>query len=166
MQSASCNWASAVLFQGCTCLGLLWVDDHCIRHSAAGNVARSLDRSVGRSVGWGNFPLRSTAASSPSRVELCQTRPRPYPKDWGVQISSSIPVWRGLYFKSTQAMSNFRCRAIWISGYTQKCRFMDKEMREISRFFVAQRRAFPLSVWRGFTHIPIHKYLYLSRFIK
>ena len=46
---------------------------------------------------------------------------------------------------------------------TQKCRFMDKEVREILRFFVAPRRTIPLSVWRGFSHILIHKYLHLSR---
>ena len=31
---------------------------------------------------------------------------------------------------------------------TQKCRFMDKEVREISPFFVAPPRGFPLSIWR------------------
>ena len=30
---------------------------------------------------------------------------------------------------------------------TQKCRFMDKRVCEISRFFVAPPRVFPLSVW-------------------
>ena len=30
--------------------------------------------------------------------------------------------------------------------YTEKCRFIDKRVREISRFFVAQPRVFPLSV--------------------
>ena len=43
---------------------------------------------------------------------------------------------------------------------------MNKEVREISRSFVAPRRVFPLSVWRGFTHILIHKYLHLSTCLK
>ena len=47
---------------------------------------------------------------------------------------------------------------------TQKCRFMEKEVRDILCFFVAPRRAFPLSVWRGFTHILIHKYRSLSTY--
>ena len=46
--------------------------------------------------------------------------------------------------------------------FTRKCRFMDKEVREISRFFVAPQRAFPLSVWRGFTDFLIQKYLHLG----
>ena len=33
-------------------------------------------------------------------------------------------------------------------SYTQKCRFMGKEVREISHFFVAPPREFPLSIWR------------------
>ena len=45
---------------------------------------------------------------------------------------------------------------------TQKGRFMDKEVGGISRFFVAPRHAFPLSVWRGFAHILFQKYLHLS----
>ena len=31
---------------------------------------------------------------------------------------------------------------------TEECIFMDKRVREISRFFVAPPRVFPLSVWR------------------
>ena len=31
--------------------------------------------------------------------------------------------------------------------YTQKCRFVDKKVHEISRFFVAPPCGFPLSVW-------------------
>ena len=46
--------------------------------------------------------------------------------------------------------------------YTQKSRFMNKEVRESSRFFVVPPRAFRLSVWRGFTDFLIHKYLHLS----
>ena len=40
--------------------------------------------------------------------------------------------------------------------------FLGKEVREISRFFVATPRAFPLSVWHGFTDFLTHKYLHLS----
>ena len=47
---------------------------------------------------------------------------------------------------------------------TQKGRFMDKEVGEILRFFVVPRHAFPLSVWHGFMHILIHKYLNLSTY--
>ena len=43
---------------------------------------------------------------------------------------------------------------------------MDKKVCEISHFFVALRRAFPLSVYCGFTHILIHKYLHLSRHLR
>ena len=48
---------------------------------------------------------------------------------------------------------------------TEKCRFMDKRLREISRFFVAPPHVFPLSVrarFRASTHLFIHKYLHLS----
>ena len=42
------------------------------------------------------------------------------------------------------------------SRRTQKCRFMDKEVREISRFFVAPPCSLPLSVWRvSRTSLPI-----------
>ena len=39
---------------------------------------------------------------------------------------------------------------------------MGKEVREISRFFVVPTRAFPLSVWRGFTDFLTQKCLHLS----
>ena len=39
-------------------------------------------------------------------------------------------------------------KLVWYSTSTQKCRFMDKRVREIARFFVAPPRVFPLSVWR------------------
>ena len=42
---------------------------------------------------------------------------------------------------------------------------MDKSVREISRFYVAPPRVFPLSVrahFRASTHLFIHKYLHLS----
>ena len=35
--------------------------------------------------------------------------------------------------------------------FTQQCRFLSQEVGEISRFFVAPPRAFPLSVWATFT---------------
>ena len=44
----------------------------------------------------------------------------------------------------------------------QKCRFMGKEVREISCFLVVPQRAFPLSVWRGFTDFLTQKYLHHS----
>ena len=47
-------------------------------------------------------------------------------------------------------------------AYTEKCRFMDKRVREISRFFVAPRRAFPLSVWGARNHMRSHKFTLLS----
>ena len=34
----------------------------------------------------------------------------------------------------------------WPKMYTQECRFMEKRMREISRFFIAQRREFAPAV--------------------
>ena len=49
--------------------------------------------------------------------------------------------------------------------YTEKCRFMDKRLCEISRFFVAPPRVFPLSVCaraRESTYHFIQKYLQLS----
>ena len=45
--------------------------------------------------------------------------------------------------------------------YTQKCRFMDKEVREISRFCCATARILPLRL-RASTHYLIQKYLHLS----
>ena len=45
---------------------------------------------------------------------------------------------------------------------TQKCIFMGREVREISRFFVAPPRAFPVSIWRGFTDFLNQKYIHLS----
>ena len=42
---------------------------------------------------------------------------------------------------------------------------MDKSVREISRFYVAPPRVFPLSVrarFRASTHLFIHKFLHLS----
>ena len=46
---------------------------------------------------------------------------------------------------------------------TEKCRFLDKRVREITRFFVAPQRMFFLSVHaRASTHRFIHKYLQLS----
>ena len=50
-------------------------------------------------------------------------------------------------------------------AYTEKFRFMDKRLREISRFFVAPPRVFPLSVRarsRASTDLFIHKFLHLS----
>ena len=48
------------------------------------------------------------------------------------------------------------------SFYTEKCRFMDKRVREISRSFVAPPRAFPLSVWAARNHTRTHKFTRLS----
>ena len=48
---------------------------------------------------------------------------------------------------------------------TEQCRFLDKRLREISRFLVAPPRVFPLSVRarvRESTPHFIHKYLHLS----
>ena len=45
--------------------------------------------------------------------------------------------------------SVFRSSKTWDHNtYTEKCRFMDKRVREISRFFVAPRREFAPAVWR------------------
>ena len=51
----------------------------------------------------------------------------------------------------------------WIQALcTEKCRFMGKEVREISHFFVEPPREFPLSVC-ALTHLLIaHKYSHLS----
>ena len=43
---------------------------------------------------------------------------------------------------------NVTCSCTAPLMYTMKCRFMNKGVREISRFFVAPPRVFPLSVWR------------------
>ena len=53
------------------------------------------------------------------------------------------------------------------NSYAEKFRFMDKRVREISRFFVAPPHVFPLSVCartRESTHRFIHKYLQLSTY--
>ena len=50
--------------------------------------------------------------------------------------------------------------------YTEKCRFMGKEVREISRFFVAPPRVFTPAVC-ALTHLLItQKYPHLSTFAK
>ena len=43
---------------------------------------------------------------------------------------------------------------------------MDRDVHEISRFFVSPPRPFPLSVCRGFTEFLIHKYLHFSSRIR
>ena len=62
--------------------------------------------------------------------------------------------------------SVFRSSKTWDHNtYTEKCRFMDKRLREISRFFVAPPRVFPLSICaraHESTQIFIQKYLRLS----
>ena len=40
---------------------------------------------------------------------------------------------------------------------------MGKEVREISRFFVAPPRMFAPAVWASFTHFLTHKYLHALR---
>ena len=47
-------------------------------------------------------------------------------------------------------------------GCTEKCIFMDKEVREISRFFVAPPCEFAPAVWAARNHTPTHKYTQLS----
>ena len=49
-------------------------------------------------------------------------------------------------FPSRRVPSSYKC--INFHHYTQKCRFMGKEVREISRFYVAPPRELVLSVWR------------------
>ena len=48
---------------------------------------------------------------------------------------------------------------------TEKCRFMNERVREISRFFVAPPHLFPVSVWAARNHTRTHKFPQLSTVI-
>ena len=69
-------------------------------------------------------------------------------------LESFFAVCSNLKFQNQASLLDQRC--------TQKCRFMGKEVREISCFLVVPQRAFPLSVWRGFTDFLTQKYLHHS----
>ena len=89
---------------------------------------------VAKSVGDGDDP--SPAAVSHSAPQ---------------SLYSSATVDRGVH------RLKFNCQC------TEKCRFMDKRVREISRFFVAPPRVFPLSVLAARNHTRTHKFTPLSR---
>ena len=61
-----------------------------------------------------------------------------------------------LNVSTLQLPCNFNTYCI-LSPCTEKCRFMDKRVREVSRFFVAPPRVFPLSVCeRAQVHTPFY----------
>ena len=75
----------------------------------------------------------------------------------------SPPPRRKTSFAALCGVIGQKLRDIYRLPYhTQKCRFMGKEVREISRFFVAPPRMFAPAVWASFTHFLTHKYLHLS----
>ena len=60
------------------CVNVVLVDDGGIRRPRPATSRRvSLSAAAPVVASWGNFPLRSTAASSPSRLGLCLARPSP-----------------------------------------------------------------------------------------
>ena len=61
----------------------------------------------------------------------------------------NITTTRTLVFCAYKAGKSYHCNVPWDKfPCTEKCRFLDKRVREISRFFVAPPSVFPLSVWR------------------
>ena len=74
-------------------------------------------------------------------------------------------------YKFRIKVANYNCSRIeWfkivIIACTQKCKFMVKEVREISRFFAAPPRGSPLSVWRvSRTSLPINLHPLVVSFI-
>ena len=81
-------------------------------------------------------------------LNLAEFRIHPIPDTWNALFRRKFNITeKSLVSFSVIWNSNLK-NAFHVSGigYTEKCRFMDKREREISRFFGAPPRAFPLSV--------------------